>query len=471
MHRKINYVLSIIAVTIFIVVGIAMIYRFKNINNNKKVSAKLANNETIELRANKINESNEEIYIDFNNISIASMTLEIFFDANNLEYDNNMKNTNYSDGRLLYTWVSDTGKNKQIGELGPFKFKIKNTLNNMTGKITVAGEFYNETGERINIDSKSINVYSNLQENSESQENTTTQNNKENTQNKNDSENNMDNTNISTDNTNLAVLRLNYEGISPDFSKEVKEYYIVVDDKLNKFDITAIAENPNSMVEITGNENLKQGLNIININVKSEDKTKETNYKIYVTKTSNKENANANLENLAVEHGTLNPEFAPTETNYKVEVSNDIENVNILAVPERIDAKVNINKNSKLEVGDNTVEITVTAEDGITKKKYTIIVHRRNNEEEKEKEDNVKQQAQKLSAILQQSNNINDNSEKINEDTDTEIVNEEKDTEKEKNTKEDIYVYSSAGIAIAIIIICFLYERSKRKNIKNKENK
>ena len=36
----------------------------------------------------------------------------------------------------------------------------------------------------------------------------------------------MDNTNISTDNTNLAVLRLNYEGISPDFSKEVKEYYL-----------------------------------------------------------------------------------------------------------------------------------------------------------------------------------------------------------------------------------------------------
>lgn len=252
-------------------------------------------------------------------------------------------------------------------------------------------------------------------------------------QNKNNSENNMDNTNISTDNTNLAVLRLNYEGISPDFSKEVKEYYIVVDDKLNKFDITAIAENPNSMIDITGNENLKQGLNTININVKSEDKTKETNYKIYVTKTSNKENANANLENLAVEHGTLNPEFAPTETNYKVEVSNDIENVNILAVPERIDAKVNINKNSKLEVGDNTVEITVTAEDGITKKKYTIIVHRRNNEEEKEKEDNVKQQAQKLSAILQQSNNINDNSEKINEDTDTEIVKKKRYRKREKH--------------------------------------
>ena len=44
MHRKINYVLSIIAVTILIVVGTVMVCRFKNINNNKNVSAKLANN-------------------------------------------------------------------------------------------------------------------------------------------------------------------------------------------------------------------------------------------------------------------------------------------------------------------------------------------------------------------------------------------------------------------------------------------
>ena len=285
-----------------------------------------------------------------------------------------------------------------------------------------------------------------------------TQNNEKEVQNKNNSENNIDNTNISTDNTNLAVLRLNYEGISPDFSKEVKEYYIVVDDKLNKFDITAIAENPNSIVSITGNDNLKTGLNTININVKSEDKTKETNYKIYVTKTSNIEKANANLENLAVENGTLVPEFDSNVTNYIVEVSNDIESVNILAVPEKINAKVNINKSNKLDVGDNTVEITVTAEDNITKKKYIITIHRRNSEEEKNEEAEIKSQAEKLSAILQQNNNINDNSEEIKEETDTEIVNEEKETE----AKENIYVYISAGIAIAIVIICMLYKKSKK---------
>ena len=210
------------------------------------------------------------------------------------------------------------------------------------------------------------------------------------------------NINISKDNTNLSVLRLNYEGISPDFSKDIKEYYIVVDEKVKKFDMTVIAENSNSTITITGNDNLKTGLNTININVKSEDKTKETNYKIYVTKTSNIENANANLENLAVEHGSLIPEFNTNVTNYKVEVSNNIENVNVLAVPEKINANVKIRKSNKLEIGDNVVEIIVTAEDNITKKKYIVTVHRRNNEEEEKTEEHREVQAEKLSTILQQ---------------------------------------------------------------------
>lgn len=46
-----------------------------------------------------------------------------------------------------------------------------------------------------------------------------------------------------------------------------------------------------------------------------------------------------------------------------------------------------IEGNENLQFGDNTVIITVTAEDGITVKTYTILVHRKTQEEEaKEKE-------------------------------------------------------------------------------------
>ena len=137
----------------------------------------------------------------------------------------------------------------------------------------------------------------------------------------------------------------------------------------------------------------------------------------------------------------------------------DIENVNVLAIPEKINAKVNIRKSNKLEIGDNVVEIIVTAEDNITKKKYIVTVHRRNNEEEEKTEEHREVQAEKLSTILQQNNNINDNSGEIREETNNKTpINEEK-----RNKNENIYVYISAGIVIAIIIIFILYKKRKNK--------
>ena len=439
MNKKVIYVLSITIIIITSIIAIIIFNGFINMSDIKNTNAKLNSNEAIELKLNKADSDNEELYVRINNLSISAMTLGIFFSKDSLEYVNNMENSNYSNGRLLYTWVSETGKNEKISDIGPFKFKI-----------VVTGEFYNENGEKIDVNSGSITVSkvksntSDVNENDKSNVDNTEQDN---------------NINISKDNTNLSVLRLNYEGISPDFSKDIKEYYIVVDEKVKKFDMTVIAENSNSTITITGNDNLKTGLNTINISVKSEDKTKETNYKIYVTKTSNIENANANLENLAVEHGSLIPEFNTNVTNYKVEVSNNIENVNVLAVPEKINANVKIRKSNKLEIGDNVVEIIVTAEDNITKKKYIVTVHRRNNEEEEKTEEHREVQAEKLSTILQQNNNINDNSEEIREETNNKTpINEEK-----RNKNENIYVYISAGIVIAIIIIFILYKKRKNK--------
>ncbi len=411
MNKKVIYVLSITIIIITSIIAIIIFNGFINMSDIKNTNAKLNSNEAIELKLNKADSDNEELYVRINNLSISAMTLEIFFSKDSLEYVNNMENSNYSNGRLLYTWVSETGKNEKISDIGPFKFKRKNDSDS---KIVVTGEFYNENGEKIDVNSGSITVSkvknntSDVNENDKGNVDNTEQNN---------------NINISKDNTNLSVLRLNYEGISPDFSKDIKEYYIVVDEKVKKFDMTVIAENSNSTITITGNDNLKTGLNTINISVKSEDKTKETNYKIYVTKTSNIENANANLENLAVEHGSLIPEFNTNVTNYKVE------------------------------------EIIVTAEDNITKKKYIVTVHRRNNEEEEKTEEHREVQAEKLSTILQQNNNINDNSEEIREETNNKTsINEEK-----RNKNENIYVYISAGIVIAIIIIFILYKKRKNK--------
>ena len=74
------------------------------------------------------------------------------------------------------------------------------------------------------------------------------------------------------------------------------------------------------------------GLNTISIIVESENKTKKTEYKIYVTRTNNKETANSNLDNLAIKRYDFNPEFDSNITKYKVDVPNETTELYMLAI-------------------------------------------------------------------------------------------------------------------------------------------
>lgn len=213
------------------------------------------------------------------------------------------------------------------------------------------------------------------------------------------------------DEATLKILRLDHEGISPDFQKDVREYYFIADSLVDNLNVTAIPKNSNAIVTITGNTNLKIGKNLIQIHVISEDKTKEETYKINVTKTTNIELANANLENLAVREGFLNPEFDPKQTNYKVEISNQTEEIEILAIAQSTKAEVSIIGNDKMKVGNNTVQINVLAEDKITNKRYEIVVHRRNEQEELQYKQEQENGAEKLSAILEEQQEKNNTSE------------------------------------------------------------
>lgn len=212
-----------------------------------------------------------------------------------------------------------------------------------------------------------------------------------------------------SDSAYLSVLRLDHEGISPEFGKDVKEYYFIADNTIQNLEVTAIPENANATVTVTGNTNLKIGKNLIQINVISEDKTKEEVYKIYVTKTTNIELANANLETLAIREVFLNPEFDNNITNYRAEIPNETEKIEILAIPQSPKATVTIAGNNEMKIGDNTIIVNVLAEDGITNKKYELIVHRRNEQEQIEYEEERKVEAEKLSAILEEQEKDNEN--------------------------------------------------------------
>lgn len=139
--------------------------------------------------------------------------------------------------------------------------------------------------------------------------------------------------------SNLKSLRINQEGVLPSFDKEIYDYYLTISEDIYNLQIEAIPENMNSKIEIVGNSNFKEGENLIKIIVKEES---EDVYNIHVNKVNNFYFSNANLENLAVENELLQPPFNTNITEYNLEISNDIEKLNILAIPESENAKIEI---------------------------------------------------------------------------------------------------------------------------------
>ena len=187
-------------------------------------------------------------------------------------------------------------------------------------------------------------------------------------------------------------MHLNVEGINPAFNANTTQYYLVVSNLINDIEVLALPEDAAARVQITGNTNLVMGNNEILVKVISQDGSASKTYKINVSKTEDKERGNASLENLAIENAMLVPEFNSDIFEYTAEVGSDVETLKILAVPQRENAEVVIEGNENLQFGDNTLTITVTAEDGITVKTYTILVHRKTQEEETKEQEMEEEQ-------------------------------------------------------------------------------
>ena len=85
----------------------------------------------------------------------------------------------------------------------------------------------------------------------------------------------------------LKTLKIEGYELAPKFSEDVFSYTLKIDmDKKDteKLNITAVANDENAKVEITGNEKLKEGENIVNIVLTSEDGKETVTYQIKVNK-------------------------------------------------------------------------------------------------------------------------------------------------------------------------------------------
>ena len=370
-----------------------------------------------------------------NNTNIAAFTIWIYFDNEKVECISESDNINVEANRIIYTWFSDTGRNKLLTELLEIKFKAKE---NGVASFAIIGEFYNENGDAIdvnynnlsiNIGDEQIEVQSEIEENE----------------------------NVSDDDANLEIMRLGLEGISPDFDSNVQEYYLVVDEDVEDINVTAVPRNREAEVKISGNKNLKMGKNTIEIEVTSKDKTNVKKYVINLTRTNNIKKANADLETIAIENYELNPEFSNNITNYKIEVSNDTNNLNVLAIPINMKANVKIEGKDDLKVGNNKVIVTVTAEDNITIKKYNIEVYKRNDSEEAIYVENEQKKVEEANTIMEKVSTDN----LVNPDTEiTEAKNGEEQIENNENFDK---IFMITGTVLSLIVLGIVIIRIKKE--------
>lgn len=164
-----------------------------------------------------------------------------------------------------------------------------------------------------------------------------------------------------------------------------------------------------------------------------------------------KEEASTNLEILAIENVLLYPAFDASHTDYEAEVSNNIENLNVFAVPENEKGTVEVTGKDGLKEGDNLVTVLVRSEDGSTEKMYNIKVKRRSIEEEKSYEQELSRKQEEL-----------ENAYKVEKLSS--VVDAPSEIKTEKRNNNYVVIVIMVDIALIAIGFTFFAIRKKRRS-------
>ncbi len=184
-----------------------------------------------------------------------------------------------------------------------------------------------------------------------------------------------------SNNANLSAINtngLNGASLTPSFSPSVTEYAAAVPYNYNSGCLMGTKADTKATIDESKacNSNLQVGANTLSITVTAEDGVTKKTYTVVVTREAAMLSNNANLSKMT--DFRLTPAFSPDITNYTATLP--YYNTEYCLDGSRADTNATIdftNAGCKaLSVGQNTLSLTVTAEDGVTKKTYTVVVTR-----------------------------------------------------------------------------------------------
>ena len=160
------------------------------------------------------------------------------------------------------------------------------------------------------------------------------------------------------------------------FNRTTYSYDISVDTSELPLDISAITADENATYEIIGNDTYAIGDNRVDVIVTAADK--ETT-QVYSLNVNVGKSANTYLSELSVSDHELSPQYVKGFIGpYTTTVENAYNSVYITAVPEVESSIVSGAGVRKLDIDDNTIEVSVTSESGDVRV-YTIVITRERN--------------------------------------------------------------------------------------------
>ena len=182
--------------------------------------------------------------------------------------------------------------------------------------------------------------------------------------------------NNASNDADLKSLGISEGTLSPAFNSATTEYTVTVPYTTDKFSLVPVTNhNKATLSEKHTNVALNVGENSIQVTVTAQDRVTKKTYTVKVIRTA--PSTDATLKSLGISSGALSPGFTSGTINYTVTVPYTTTKFSLL--PEKNHDKATISgtyTNVALNVGENTITVTVTAQDTTVTKKYTVKVIR-----------------------------------------------------------------------------------------------
>ncbi len=178
--------------------------------------------------------------------------------------------------------------------------------------------------------------------------------------------------------TNAKPASISVSGytMSPSFNADTLGYTVTVPNSATFVTIVVTKGEAGQTVSGDGNFTLTGDTSTAKVTITAADGVTKKEYTITINKQAEPtpKDGDNTLKDLTV-GGTTIEGFDKDKTNYTLEVGKDVTSISVAGIPNSSKASVSVSGGTNLQPGNNTVTVTVTAEDG-SKRVYTINVHK-----------------------------------------------------------------------------------------------